>query len=179
MPRDSQRSKEYGWEFALERAFDVCHLAKVKKLTFAECKALGEVIWLDMTGGHEYSEGHRTKPPRIKMAHGRRRASCFRHFPPTIEITTWGHNPMTILHETAHAILSASEWKLPVTFLPAHGPHFVTLAMRIYERYMGFDRETMESMARTRRLKFVSDEELDAFLNREPTNNSEATTVGA
>lgn len=173
--RDSQRSKEYKWEWALEKEAQL----KKEKLTFKQCRVLMEVVWLDTTGGHEYCDTTQTRPPRLKKAHGLRRSSCFRVFPPVIELTKWGHNAMTVLHEVGHAIMRKSEFKTgQFKILPAHGPHFVTLVMRLYEKYLGFNRAAMEQSARERRLKFVCDEELDAFFNRQPTNSSEATTQG-
>lgn len=66
-------------------------------------------------------------------------------------IHTWGRSQVTLLHETAHL----ASWRMARRGEAGHGPTFVSVAMRLYERFLGIPMEYLERTAAERGIAFI------------------------
>ena len=148
--RDTQRSAVYAWERALPEW-------PGEELTLAGCQELVRRVW----GAHLRSDA-----PLVTDGRARRRA-CYAPHNHQIRLPRWSRTSLVVLHETAHAILYASE---AANAHAHHGPEFARLYLNLLYHYGGVDLSRARSAAvhlRPRRVYFARLDDVLALLPEE------------
>lgn len=148
--RDSQRSALYAWERALPEW-------PGREMSLAGCQELVRRVW----GDHLRSDA-----PLVTDGRGRRRA-CYAPHNHQIRLPRWSRTSMVVLHETAHAILFATD---APDDRAHHGPEFARLYLNLLYHYDGIDLSRARSAAihlRPRRVYFARLDDVLALLPEE------------
>jgi hypothetical protein len=120
---DYQQQRVYSWERAVVEPYDVATMSKdeIVEFVFKACSLIG--IPMPFIRFNKTMKSCRAYPGLNK-----------------IDISLWGRNAATILHEIAHLADPMAAQGLE----PGHGPTFVGIAMALYERIIGVPRERLE-----------------------------------
>lgn len=144
-PRDSQRSRLYGWE---NTVFDMYTYSSQASpvMALAECEALIHKVWRRHSPRlHRGTTEAAYNAPRVTDGRRARRAtgSYWR-----ISLPRWSRQPPVVLHELAHALLTSVRCSLA-----AHGPEFARVYIELLVRYCGRDRAELLASAKAARVK--------------------------
>lgn len=128
-PRDSQRSRVYAWDKAVNGG------STEGSLEIEEIEALVKRIWRAERGRY----GHAAAAiPAVHDGRGRRRpgSSRTRH---AILLPRWCRSEWMVAHELAHLLDTRAN--------AAHGPRFVGILMGIASRHLGRDLNELQARA--------------------------------
>ena len=154
--RDSQRQKLYDWEHGMFPAEIEGTMPEdeIRHLIFRICEDY-QVPQVPMIFNAHRSRtsvfiGRPEEGPMMMWNHNRQREMSV-----AIEIgaTDWHRRASVVCHEAAHYIVARQYgWRR----VAAHGPEFAAVAIDIWERYMGANRETMTAKAAARNVKIAA-----------------------
>jgi hypothetical protein len=136
--RDTQRSRLYDWERALDMDDTPMPLPEVVRFVNQVC--------------HDY--GRRT----IEVRDGRRRRRGVAWGSSTISLPRMARSRWYVLHEVAHC-LSASD--------PAHGPEYARLLAELYHRYCGVSMAALRAKATEHRVRWARSTKVRKPISRE------------
>ena len=146
--RDRQRKAVYDWELSIIGPMPTMLLGEIGQLTIEQCQQIVDTVWADYG---------LTDPPIVKAARkGAMRATGMRA---KIVLPGWTRTAFIVLHEVTHSLQEVEEiWPDGKADQAWHGPTFATLALDLYSRYLGMDRDGAKKKGvhqKPRRVRFA------------------------
>lgn len=123
--RDSQRSRVYAFERSIPGL-----QARTGSMTLEAADDYAFSVWVKERGRYGFAK--RTAP---RVEAGRNGGTAYgQHL---ITLGVWARQPAVVLHELAHCLTPGDQ----------HGPRFVGVAIGLYCRYLGLDRDELLAAA--------------------------------